>query len=82
VITHLHLMREDRTEELSVSAEASDMVSTPRVELNALQAEPRRLRREVGRGVARARIHADPGRVDDAPAFTRAQLAETWGISP
>jgi len=39
-----------------VSAEASEMVSIPRAELDALQAELRRLRREVGRGVATARI--------------------------
>jgi hypothetical protein len=64
-----------------VSAEASGMVSIPRAELDALQAEPRRLRREVGRGVARGRIEADPGPGDDAPVFTRGQLAEAWGIS-
>jgi hypothetical protein len=56
------------------------MVSIPRAELDALKAELRRLRREVGRGVARTRIVADPGQGDDAPAFTREQLAEAWGI--
>ena len=74
-------MREGRTEEPPVSAEASEMVSIPRAELDALQAELRQLRREVGRSVARARIQADPGPGDGAPAFARAQLAETWGIS-
>jgi hypothetical protein len=64
-----------------VSAEASEMVSIPRAELDALQAELRRLRREVGRSAARARIQADPGPGDGALTFTRAQLAETWGIS-
>jgi hypothetical protein len=56
------------------------MVSIPRAELDALKAEVRRLRREVGRSVARARIKADPGPGDDAPTFTREQLAEAWGI--
>jgi hypothetical protein len=63
-----------------VSAEASEMVSIPRAELDALKAEVRRLRREVGRSVARARIEADPGPADDAPMFTRERLAEAWGI--
>jgi hypothetical protein len=49
-----------------VSVEASEMVSIPRAELDALRAELRRLRREVGRGVAQARIRADPGPGDDA----------------
>jgi hypothetical protein len=56
------------------------MVSIPRAELDALKAEVKRLRREVGRGVARARIEADPGPGDDAPTYTRGQLAEAWGI--
>jgi hypothetical protein len=63
-----------------MSAGASDMVTISRAELDALQAELRRLRREVGRGVATARIHNDPGPGDDAPQFTRAQLAEAWGL--
>jgi hypothetical protein len=61
-----------------VSAEASELVSIPRAELDALKAELKRLRREVGRGVAMARIQADPGPGDDAPAFTREELAEAW----
>jgi hypothetical protein len=56
------------------------MVTISRAELDALQAELRRLRREVGRGIAAARIQADPGPGDEAPAFTRGQLAEAWGI--
>ncbi|HUZ55778.1 MAG TPA: hypothetical protein VMU94_25020 [Streptosporangiaceae bacterium] len=64
-----------------MSVEASEMVSVSRAELDALKAELRRLRREVGRGVARARIRGDPGPGDDAPAFTRGELAEAWGIS-
>ncbi|MBV9094326.1 MAG: hypothetical protein JO132_10685 [Streptosporangiaceae bacterium] len=44
-----------------MSAEASGLVSIPRAELDALKAELKRLRREVGRGAAMARIHADPG---------------------
>jgi hypothetical protein len=56
------------------------MVSIPRAELDALKAELRRLRRAVGRGVARERIQADPGPRDEAPTFTREELAEAWGI--
>lgn len=64
-----------------MSVEASDMVSIPRAELDALKAELKRLRREVGRAEARARIQADPGPGDDAPTFMREELAEAWGIS-
>ncbi len=63
-----------------MSAEASELVSIPRAELDAMKAELKRLRREVGRGVAVARIQADTGPGDDAPAFNREQLAEAWGI--
>jgi len=56
------------------------MVSIPRAELDALKAELRRLRREVGRSVARGRIQADPGPGDDASTLTREELAEAWGI--
>jgi hypothetical protein len=64
-----------------MSAETVEMVTSPRAELDALKAELRRLRREVGRGIARARIQADPGPAGDALTFTRDQLAEAWGIS-
>ena len=64
-----------------MSVEASEMVSIPRVELDALKAELRRLRREVGRAVARTRIEADPGLGDETQMFTRDELAEAWGIS-
>jgi hypothetical protein len=37
----------------------------------ALKGELRRLRREVGRGIARARIAAGPGPDGDALTFTR-----------
>jgi hypothetical protein len=63
-----------------VSAETSELISIPRAELDAMKAELKRLRREVGRSVASTRIKADPGPGDDAPAFTREQLAEAWGI--
>ncbi len=63
-----------------MSAEASELVSIRRAELDALKAELKRLRREVGRGVATARIEADSGPGDDAPTFTREELAEAWGI--
>ena len=49
-----------------MTAEAYEMVTVPRAELDALRAEVRRLRREVGRSVARARIEADPGPGDAA----------------
>jgi hypothetical protein len=57
------------------------MVTVPRAEFDALKAELRRLRREVGRGVAKGRVEADPGPSDDAPMFTREELAGAWGIS-
>jgi hypothetical protein len=62
------------------SAEASELVGIPRAELDALKAELKRLRREVGRGVAVVRVQSDSGPGDDAPAFTREELAEAWGI--
>jgi hypothetical protein len=63
-----------------VSAEASELVSIPRAELDALKAELKRLRREVGRVMAEGRIQGDPGPGDGAPTFTREDLAEAWGI--
>jgi hypothetical protein len=64
-----------------VSVESSEMVTIPRAELDSLRAEVRRLRREVGRAVGKARIQSDPGPGDDAPTFSRRQLAEAWGIT-
>jgi hypothetical protein len=63
-----------------MSAEVSEMVSIPRAELDGLKAELRRLRRVVGQDVARSRMQADAGAGDDAPVFTREQLAGAWGI--
>jgi hypothetical protein len=63
-----------------VTAEASEMVTVPRAELDALRAEVRRLRREVGRSAARARIEADPGPGDGSLTMSRSELAEAWGI--
>lgn len=57
------------------------MVTIPRAELDAMRAELKRLRREVGRDEAKRRIQADPGPGDDAPTFTRDELASAWGIS-
>ena len=57
------------------------MVTIPRIELESLRAELRRLRRVVGREAAGARIQADREPGDHAPAFTRDQLAQAWGIS-
>ena len=67
--------------DLQVTAEASEMVTVRRAELDALRAEVRRLRREVGRSLAKARMEADPGPGDGALTFSRSQLAEAWGIS-
>ena len=64
-----------------MSVEASEMVTVPRAEWDSLRAEVRRLRREIGRSVAWTRIQADPGPGDDAPTFTRSELAEAWGIT-
>ncbi|WP_261556359.1 hypothetical protein [Frankia tisae] len=63
-----------------MSVEASELVTIPRAELESLRAEVRRLRREIGRAVAKARVQADTGPGDDAPTFSRSQLAEAWGI--
>jgi hypothetical protein len=63
-----------------VSAEASELVSIPRAELDAPKAELKRLRREAGRRVALARIQSDAGPGDEATVFTREDLAEAWGI--
>jgi hypothetical protein len=57
------------------------MVTVPRAEWDSLQAEVRRLRREVGQKVALERIQADSGPADGAPTFSRSQLAEAWGIA-
>jgi hypothetical protein len=79
-----HLDWTDRSverRESPVSVEASEMVTVPRAEWDSLRAEVRRLRREIGQKVAVARIQADPGPGDDAPTFSRSQLAEAWGIT-
>lgn len=64
-----------------MSVEASEIVTVPRAELDALKAEVRRLRREVGRNVARARMEVDAGPGDSALTLSRSELAEAWGIS-
>jgi hypothetical protein len=79
-----HLAWPDRSIEQRDSpagVEASEMVTVPRAEWDSLRAEVRRLRREIGQQVAVARIQADPGPGDDAPTFSRSQLAEAWGIT-
>jgi hypothetical protein len=63
-----------------MSAEAVEMATVPRAGLDALKPELRRLRHEVGRVIAKARIEADPGLGSSAQTFTREQLAEAWGI--
>lgn len=64
-----------------MSIESPDMITIPRAELDALKAEVRRLRREVGRSVAKRRTHVDDGPGDGAPTFTREELASAWGIN-
>jgi hypothetical protein len=61
-----------------MTAHADDMDLVPRAELDALRAENRRLRREVGDREALRRIRSGSG---EGRAFTREELAETWGIS-
>jgi hypothetical protein len=58
------------------------MVTVPRADLDAMKAELRRLRREVGRAEALAAIKADPGPGpgDSARVFSQAELAQAWGI--
>ena len=65
---------------IRLSADAVEMVTIPLAELDAMKAELRRLRREVGRVIARARIQAGPVPDGDGLTFTRDQLAEAWGI--
>jgi hypothetical protein len=74
-------MSKRRAEGATVSVEASETVTVPRVEWDSLRAEVRRLRRELGQRVAVARIKADPGPGDGSPTFSRDQLAEAWGIA-
>jgi len=63
-----------------VSSQPSEMVSIPRAELEAMKAELRRLRREIGRSVAAGRIQTGSGPGDDAPTFSGEELAEAWGM--
>ena len=65
-----------------MGADASEMVTIPRADLEAMQAELRRLRREAGREAALSAMNTDPGPGpgDAARVFTREQLAEAWGI--
>ena len=65
-----------------MSTDASEMVTISRADLEAMQAELRRLRREAGREAALAAMKADPGPGSDdtARVFTREQLTEAWGI--
>ena len=67
----------------TMSTDAGEMVTIRRADLDAMQAELRRLRREAGREAALAAMRADPGpgSGDSARVFTREQLAEAWGIS-
>ncbi len=59
-----------------MGSEASEMVTIPRADLEATQAELRRLRRETALTVMRADLGAGPG--DTARVYTREQLAEAW----
>ncbi|MCR1786240.1 hypothetical protein KVF89_27155 [Nocardioides carbamazepini] len=66
-----------------MSADAPDMVSIPRADLEALQAELRRLRQREGDRLAVTRMNADSEPSPDEPGrvFTRTDLAQAWGIS-
>ncbi|MFG1958004.1 hypothetical protein [Nonomuraea sp. NPDC049028] len=58
-----------------------EVITVPRDEYEALKAEVRRLRRELGRQQALLAIMdnaANPGRLR---TFTRDELAAEWGIS-
>ena len=59
------------------------MVTIPRAEFEALQAELRQLRLEAGRAEALRRIKTDPGPGpgDTARVFNRDELAQAWGLS-
>jgi hypothetical protein len=61
-----------------MTASANDMVSIPRSELDALVAENRRLRRELGDLEALRRIRSDSG---EGRTLSRDELADAWGIS-
>lgn len=65
-----------------MSADAPDMVSIPRADLEALQAELRRLRQQQGDRIALARITSDPGLAGSGAerTLTRTELAEAWGV--
>ena len=65
-----------------VSLEPPEMVSVPRADWDSLQAEVRRLRRELGQAVVTARIASDSDPGDAAPTLSRSQLAEAWDIRP
>jgi hypothetical protein len=64
----------------AMSTEATEMVTIPRSELEALKAELRQLRLAAAREEALRRIKADPGPGPDdtARVFSREQLAEAW----
>lgn len=74
-----HRLAETGAEGGGHSADVPEMVTISRAELDALHSELRRLRREVGRSIAAARIPADLGPGDDARLLSREQLTEAWG---
>jgi hypothetical protein len=61
-----------------MTTDASEMVTISRADLDALQAEVRRLRREAA--LAAMKADPGPGHGDTARVFTREQLADAWGI--
>lgn len=68
---------------LVVMSSDVEMVTIPKAELEAMQAELRRLRLEAGRAEALRRLQADPGPGpgDTARVFTtREELAEALGL--
>lgn len=65
-----------------MGTETTELVTIPRADFEAMQAELRRLRREAGRDAALAAMKSDPGpgAGDPAHVFTREQLAEAWEL--
>ena len=61
--------------------EATDMVTIPRAEFDAMQAELRRLRLVEGRAIALARIKAyEPGQPGERTFTNAEELAEAMGL--
>lgn len=58
-----------------------EVITIPRDEYEALKAEVRRLRREIGRQQAMRAIMENKAHPGQVRTFTREELAAEWGIS-